>query len=87
MEDGFIFFCIRILIIIIESESGNKSNVTYNWGPQKVIRDAADLQKKVREVKSLGTSDLYKEQLCLYVRTMLQTLRDYWTHKHQTWYN
>ena len=37
------FLCIRILIIIIGSESGKKINVTYNWGPQKT-----DSQKGVR---------------------------------------
>ena len=35
LEDSFIFFCVRILINIIGNESGDKSNVTYNWGPQK----------------------------------------------------
>ena len=35
LEDSFIFFCVRILIDIIVSESGDKSIVTYNWGPQK----------------------------------------------------
>ena len=34
-EDSPTSFCIRMLIIIIGSESGDKSNVTYNWGPQK----------------------------------------------------
>ena len=35
LEDSFIFFCILNLIIVIGSESGDKSNVTYNWSPQK----------------------------------------------------
>ena len=35
LEDSFIFFCVRIVINIIGNESGDKSNVTYNWGPQK----------------------------------------------------
>ena len=35
LEDSFIFFCVRILINIIGNESGDKSNVTYNWGSQK----------------------------------------------------
>ena len=47
------FFCIRILIINIVSEPDVKSNVTYNWGPQK-----ADSQKGVREAKSLGSPAL-----------------------------
>ena len=34
-EDSPTSFCIRMLIIIIGSESGDKSNVTYNWRPQK----------------------------------------------------
>ena len=35
LEDSPTSFCIRMLIIIIGSESGDKSNITYNWGPQK----------------------------------------------------
>ena len=35
LEDSFIFFCVRILINIIRNEAGDKSNVTYNWDPQK----------------------------------------------------
>ena len=62
-EDSPISFCIRMLIIIIGSESGDKSSVTYNWSPQKSrftkeVREAADSQKKVCEAKSLGTSGL-----------------------------
>ena len=45
--------CIRILIIMIVSESGDESNVIYNWGPQKCRS-----QKRVREAKSLGNSNL-----------------------------
>ena len=51
LEDSFIFFCVRILINIIGNESGDKSNVTYNWDPQKAdsqkgARKGADSQKK-----------------------------------------
>ena len=35
LEDSPTFFCIRMLTITIGSESGDKSNVTCNWGPQK----------------------------------------------------
>ena len=45
LEDSSTSFSICLLIIIIGSGSGDKSNVTYNWG----------LQKGVREAKSLGT--------------------------------
>ena len=46
LEDSLIFLCVRILINIIGNESGDKSNVTYNWGPQKGVRKAADSQKR-----------------------------------------
>ena len=51
LENSFIFFCARILINIIGNESGDKSNVTYNWvrkkaDSQKGVRKAADSQKK-----------------------------------------
>ena len=35
LGDSVIFFCVRIFINIIGNESGDKSNVTYNWSPQK----------------------------------------------------
>ena len=35
LEDSPTSFCIRMLIITIGSESGDKRSVTYNWGPQK----------------------------------------------------
>ena len=35
LEDSSIFFCVHILINIIGNEAGDKSNVTYNWSPQK----------------------------------------------------
>ena len=35
LEDSPTFFCIRMLIITIENDSGDKSNVTCNWGSQK----------------------------------------------------
>ena len=54
LEYSFIFVCVRILIDIIGNESGDKGNVTYNWGPQK-HRFA---KKRVRKEKSLGTSGL-----------------------------
>ena len=45
--DSSILCCIRILIIIAGNESGDKSNVKYNWGRQKS-----------RFAKSLETSAL-----------------------------
>ena len=48
------FFCIRILIIIVESESGDKG-ISHIIG----VRKKTDLQKGVREAKSLGTPGLY----------------------------
>ena len=53
-----------MLIIINRNESGDKSNIIYNWGPQKSrfikkeVREAADSQKRVCEAKRLGTSGL-----------------------------
>ena len=35
LEDSRTSFCIRMLIIIIRSESGDKSSVTSHWCPQK----------------------------------------------------
>ena len=56
-------FCIRMLIIIIASESGYTSNVTYNWGSQKSdsqkgVAKQQTCKKGLREAKSLVTSDL-----------------------------
>ena len=47
------FFCIRILIIIVVNESGDKV-ISHIIG----VRKKTDLQKGVREAKSLGTPDL-----------------------------
>ena len=47
LEDTSIFCCIRILIITIESESGDKINVTHNWGPQKGVCEAKSLGNPV----------------------------------------
>ena len=64
LEDSFIFFCVRILINIIGNESGDKSNVTYNSGPQKSRfakrgpQSSRFTKKGVRKAKSLGTSDI-----------------------------
>ena len=54
LEDSFIFFCVRILINIIGNESGDKSNVTYNWDPQKGVGKAADSQKRGPHSKKFG---------------------------------
>ena len=53
-KDSSTFFCIRILIIFIGSESDDKSNVSFNWGPRKGVREAADLQKKGLRSKTFG---------------------------------
>ena len=51
-----------MLIIIIESESGDKSNATLKWGSQKIrfakkgSRSSRFRKKGVREAKSLGAS-------------------------------
>ena len=64
LEDSFIFFCVRILIHIIGNESGDKSNATYNWGPQKNRfakrgpQSSRFTKRGVRKAKSLGTSAL-----------------------------
>ena len=64
LEDSFIFFCVRILIDNIGNESGDKSDVTYNWGPQnsrfakRGPQSSRFTKKGVRKAKSLGTSDL-----------------------------
>ena len=36
LEDSSTSFYNRMLIILIGSESGDKSNVTFNWGLQKI---------------------------------------------------
>ena len=46
-------------LFIIQSESGDKSNVTYNWvrkksDSQKGVRTAADSQKRVPRGKKFG---------------------------------
>ena len=56
LEDSPTFFCIRMLTITIGSESGDKSNVTCNWGPQKKSAKQQIRKKRVCEAKSLGTS-------------------------------
>ena len=62
LENSPTFFCIRMLIITIGSESGDKSNVTCNWGPQKSrfakrsSRSSRFTKERVCEAKSLGTS-------------------------------
>ena len=48
-------------LFIIQSESGDKSNATYNWGSQKIIRKKGSAKQQIpkkgfREAKSLGTS-------------------------------
>ena len=64
--DSFIFFCVCILINIIGNESGDKSNVTYNWGPRKSRftkrgpQSSRSTKKGVRKAKSLGTSEMEK---------------------------
>ena len=64
LDDSFIFFGVRILINIIGNESDDRSNVTYNWGPQKSRfakrgpQRSRFTKKGVRKAKSLGTSDL-----------------------------
>ena len=50
LEDSLTFFCIRMLIIIIGIESGDKRNVTCNWGPQKSrFTKKGSARQKVRE--------------------------------------
>ena len=64
LEDSFISVCVRILINIIGNESGDKSNVTYNWCPQKSRfakrgpQSSRFTKKRVRKEKSVGTSVL-----------------------------
>ena len=64
LENSFIFFFPLFLINIIGNESGDKSNVTYNWGPQKSRfakrgpQSSRFTKKGVRKAKSLGTSGL-----------------------------
>ena len=43
-----------ITIQVIGSESGDKSNVTHNWGSQKGVREAADSQKRGLRGKKFG---------------------------------
>ena len=62
-EDSPTSFCICMLIIIIGSESGDKSNVTSHWCPQKSrftkrSPRSSRFEKRVCEAKSLGTSGL-----------------------------
>ena len=53
LEDSSICYSIRMLIIVIERKSDDKSNVTYNWDSQKGFRKASDHKKGVRESKGL----------------------------------
>ena len=74
LEDSFILLCVRILFNIIGNESGDKSNVTYNWPPQKSRFDKRGPQssrftnKGVRKAKSLGASVLENSTNLLYFK-------------------